>query len=114
MHRFREIRKELGLSQQELANQLGVNQTAISQWERGATTPTSALLLKFARIANCNPEYLLGSTDIKKTLTLQEVSELKEAQELRIIMERMTPEARQNLLQYGRFLATEHKKAEQK
>ncbi len=53
-------RKEKKLSQSELAQMIGVNQTAVSQWERGATMPT---LDKAARIANalgCTIDELYG------------------------------------------------------
>ena len=33
------VRKKLGLTQQELANKLGVAKTAISRWEQGKVTP---------------------------------------------------------------------------
>jgi len=53
MARFiRRVRKHVRLSQVELADLLGVRQSAISQWERGATQPDGAhlfdLLLKLA------------------------------------------------------------------
>lgn len=35
MNRFRQLRKDLGLSQVNLAEKLGVTQTAVSQWETG-------------------------------------------------------------------------------
>ena len=38
--RIRSRRLEIGLSQEELAKKLGVNQTAISQWERGVALPS--------------------------------------------------------------------------
>ncbi len=37
-NRLKEIRKKLGLTQQEFANQLGVTFQAIGSWERGETT----------------------------------------------------------------------------
>lgn len=40
MLRIKEIRKEKGMSQTDLAASVGVNQTAVSQWERGVTMPT--------------------------------------------------------------------------
>jgi DNA-binding transcriptional regulator YiaG len=33
---FREIRQQLGLSQSELANTLGIHPVTVSHWERGA------------------------------------------------------------------------------
>ncbi len=63
---LRTLRKERGLSQAQLAESLGVNQTAISQWERGITTPSSRMLLQLSQIFNINPAQLLGSEDCTK------------------------------------------------
>ncbi|HLA26418.1 MAG TPA: helix-turn-helix transcriptional regulator [Syntrophales bacterium] len=35
----KEVRRQLGLSQEELAHQLGVSFATINRWENGKTTP---------------------------------------------------------------------------
>lgn len=35
----KEVRKQLGISQQELAHELGVSFATINRWENGKTTP---------------------------------------------------------------------------
>lgn len=61
MNRFKEQRLKNGFhTQQELANKLYVNQTAVSQWERGVTVPSSPLLLKLSQMYNVSTDYLLG------------------------------------------------------
>ena len=35
----REVRRQLGRSQEELAHELGVNFTTINRWENGKTSP---------------------------------------------------------------------------
>jgi DNA-binding XRE family transcriptional regulator len=37
---IRAARRQAGLSQADLADQLGIRQSSVGQWERGATTPT--------------------------------------------------------------------------
>ena len=59
LNSLRKLRKDKGLSQQGLAELLDVNQTAISQWERGITSPSSRMLLKLSQIFNINPRELL-------------------------------------------------------
>ena len=44
------LRKEKGLSQEELAKLIPVNQTAISQWERGITYPSSNAIKRLCQI----------------------------------------------------------------
>jgi len=63
LNRFKELRKKFGYSQKDLAALLYVNQTAVSQWERGLTTPTTDTLLKLCEIYNTTVDYILGRTD---------------------------------------------------
>ncbi|WP_327069242.1 helix-turn-helix transcriptional regulator [Kitasatospora sp. NBC_01302] len=43
----RRLRKESGLSQQDIAEVVGVNRAAVSQWERGVRTPRGPLLDRY-------------------------------------------------------------------
>lgn len=68
MNRFREQRLRAGYkSQTDLAKLLFVNQTAVSQWERGVTTPSSPILLKLSQIYGVSTDYLLGKDDQQPT-----------------------------------------------
>lgn len=60
MNRIKDLRIKSGYSQKQIAEMLFVNQTAVSQWERGVTTPTKDTLLKLADIFNVSIDYLLG------------------------------------------------------
>lgn len=61
MNRFREQRLRAGFkSQADLAKILFVNQTAVSQWERGVTIPSPPLLLKLSQLYGVSTDYLLG------------------------------------------------------
>ncbi len=42
---IRAARRRAGLSQGELADQLGIRQASVSQWERGTTQPSTQHLL---------------------------------------------------------------------
>ena len=63
---LRKLRKDKGLSQQGLAELLDVNQSAISQWERGITSPSSRMLLKLSQIFSINPCELLNDEAISQ------------------------------------------------
>lgn len=63
MNRLKELRKQHGFkSQKDLANVLFVNQTAVSQWERGVTVPSSQMLARLSDMFGVSIDYLLGRT----------------------------------------------------
>lgn len=62
MNHIRKLRKENGLSQQQLADKMFVNQTAVSQWELGATMPEPQAILRLADLFGVSTDYLLGRT----------------------------------------------------
>lgn len=53
-----QLRKKAGLTQEQLSKLIGVNQTAISQWEKGRTCPTSDKLPELAKALGCSIEEL--------------------------------------------------------
>lgn len=62
VNRFKQLRIEHGYeTQAALAQKLYVNQTAVSQWERGVTTPNPNILLKLSKMYNVSTDYLLGN-----------------------------------------------------
>lgn len=52
-------RQRAGLTQEEVAKELGVRQAAVSFWENGKTAPRARLLLKLASIYGCTTDELL-------------------------------------------------------
>lgn len=53
---LRKLRKEKGLTQGDLAKMIHVDQTAISQWERGVTQPRLKNSLQLAEVLHCKVE----------------------------------------------------------
>ena len=53
-------RKSAGISQEKLADMLGVSRQAVSKWETGETQPEMANLLAICKILNITPNELLG------------------------------------------------------
>ena len=51
---FTKRRKELGYSQSKIANELGISDQAISNWERGVTFPDLSYLSDIAKVLNTN------------------------------------------------------------
>lgn len=53
------LRKQEGLSQEELAERLDVSRQAVSRWETGETLPDAPNLLQISRIFGVSADYLL-------------------------------------------------------
>ena len=60
-------RKERQLTQQQLAEQLGVAQQTIAHYEGGRLKVSAAMLPQLAQILNLTPDELLGLSDAKRT-----------------------------------------------
>lgn len=58
--RIKALRKEKDLTQERLADYLGVTDKAVSKWECGLTTPDLALIMPIARILQVSADELLG------------------------------------------------------
>lgn len=68
-------RKELGLTQEELAQKLFVTEKAISRWETGRGTPDISLLIPLAKILKVNVSELLnGENDIEEVIKYDELN----------------------------------------
>ena len=57
---LKELRTEKGISQQELAKQIGVSQKAIDYWERSVNEPKASYIVKLADFFEISADYLLG------------------------------------------------------
>jgi DNA-binding XRE family transcriptional regulator len=64
-NRLRELRKIKKVSQDELANTLGISRQAISHYERGDREPKLATWQKLADYFGVSFEYLVGWEDVK-------------------------------------------------
>lgn len=63
--RLKELRKELGLTQEEFAKKIGYTRTAISAWEIGRNEPSNNDTIKLAEFFTCSVDYLLGKSNIR-------------------------------------------------
>ncbi len=59
--RLKDLRKQAGLTQVDVAGKLGISQQAYASWERGAKKPTQENLVKIAQILNVSVDYLVGN-----------------------------------------------------
>ena len=70
--RLIKLRKELNLTQEELAQKIGYTRTAISAWEIGRNEPSNADTIKLAEYFSVSTDYLLGKSDIRNPEKAQE------------------------------------------
>lgn len=64
--RLAQLRKAAGLSQYELADQIGVPQPNIAFWEQSEKPPRSEVLPKMAKALGVTVEELLNTDSVKK------------------------------------------------
>lgn len=56
---FLKARENTGMTQSEVAEILGIDQSAVSMWETGRTMPRAATLVKLAGLYHCTVDELL-------------------------------------------------------
>lgn len=59
--KLQELRKEKGMTQEELANDLAITPQSVSKWENEQSTPDLDTLVKIAKILGVSCDYLLGN-----------------------------------------------------
>ena len=63
---IRAHRVRCGMTQEFVAESLGVSRQAVSKWESGASDPSTSNLFALARLFGVSPETLLQGTDQTK------------------------------------------------
>ena len=64
-----DLRKKLGLSQEEVAEKLNVSRQTISKWETGQTVPELFKVKLLSELYNVSYDYLISSSQISGDLT---------------------------------------------
>ncbi|MCI9540455.1 MAG: helix-turn-helix transcriptional regulator [Lachnospiraceae bacterium] len=70
-NRIRELRKSKGMNQDTLASFVGVSQQTISKIERDMNSMSIDILVQIAKHFNVTTDYLLGISDEKRNLHLE-------------------------------------------
>ena len=64
-NRISKFRKEKHMTQEELANAMGVSSQAVSKWERGETLPDTAILPDLANVLETTTDFILTGGERK-------------------------------------------------
>jgi transcriptional regulator with XRE-family HTH domain len=62
--RLKELRKEAGKTQGEVADALGIGRITYQNYERDTSTPNGETILKMAHYFNVSSDYLLGDANL--------------------------------------------------
>lgn len=71
MYDIKRLRIARSLTQEQLANAIGVHQTAVSQWEKNKTQPGAAVIPKLLNALNCKIDELYICEEDSKCLKNQ-------------------------------------------
>ena len=112
---LREKRNALGLTQEQVADRLGVTAPAVNKWEKGLCCPDLALLPVLARLLKTDPNTLLGFreelTDRKVALFLNDVAQSMQDGDymsaFALAMEKIREYPRSAALQYSAAMVLE-------
>lgn len=100
--RLTELRKSRqGLTQEKLANILGVTQQAVGRWEKGLNKPDNDILVKLADYYHVSTDYILG----RKSTSDNKPSPVKQMLDL---YHTLTPEKKKQARSYIAFLAQDN------
>jgi len=77
--RIKDKRKDLNLTQLQIANFVGVSKASVSQWEKGNSSPSGENLYALSKILKCRTEWLLTG----KGKSSNETSNIEAGPELR-------------------------------
>lgn len=105
--RLADLRKDKGLTQQDLANELNISYHTISSYETNRSNPDDEMKIKIARIFDVTLDYLLGLIDEQVSFRRDNPVDLTEEGLIRAISEKQ-----RELGEYIELLREVHKSKE--
>lgn len=85
--RIKKFRQNANLTQQQLAEKLGITQATITKYETGKAEPGRDVLIKMAECFNCTTDYLLGRTNHPNDRTVDLPENLRKLGALEAVIE---------------------------
>ncbi len=82
------LREKKGLTQADIAEQLGITPAAVSKWENGTSKPRTEMLFKLAQILDVTPEELMAGEFLEKeVLSPEAIQKINERYEYLVRVE---------------------------
>ncbi len=72
--RIKSLREQKGITQAELAKQLGITRSGVNAWEMGISVPSTQYIVELAHIFKVSTDYLLG-VDVSATISVAGLTE---------------------------------------
>lgn len=80
-NKLKELRTQNGLTQKQLADQLGVTKSVVSFYERQERTPSPDILRKLAAVFHVSSDFLLGIDTVKRL----DISNLDDDDDIKLV-----------------------------
>lgn len=90
--RLNALMKQNGWNQRELAQKVGVTQSAIGYYTRGVRLPNSGVLARMAQAFGTTPDYLLGASEFISEDSCGELEYLRRKDRIQQNLSKMTPD----------------------
>ena len=78
------LRKNKGLTQEELAEKLGVSRQAVAKWESSLVYPDIYNLIQISNLMNVSVDYLVKDQDCAVNISVEEQTDIDELIEFRL------------------------------
>lgn len=101
-NRIKERRKQLGLSQVDLAHLVNISQTQVSKYELGQNLPTADILVALSRVLRASIDWLVGISDEVGNLPDDDLSEAE--RQLLSLYRGKSPEVQRKVIDIVRML----------
>ncbi|KEK17377.1 XRE family transcriptional regulator [Bacillus manliponensis] len=92
--RLKELIDKRGITQQQLADAIGLSHVSIYYYVEGKKTPGTRTLQKIANYFKVTTDYLLGSSEVPELTADQDFELTREAQEILDAINELDPEMR--------------------
>lgn len=102
--RLRVVREQHKLKQSDLSEIFDISQNAISKYESGSREPPLDYIVAFCKHFDVTPDYLLGFSDIPKSVT----SLIQKTNPSIDPLSNLPPEIREDVLSYAEFKRQQH------
>ena len=106
--RLRELREEKNMDQIDLAEEVGIGNTVLSNYELSKREPDFENLVILCDYFQVTADYLLGRTD--KPGAYREMSLDKRLRELLLTVQQLPEARREDVLRYAKFILTEEER----